>query len=115
MSDADTTRELGPETLELVAERFKVLGESTRLRILDALREGEKTVGQLVEEVGSSQANVSKHLGILHRHQLVERRKEGVHSYYSISDPGIFQLCNLVCEGIEEGLDARREALDSSG
>lgn len=115
MNDGDAAREMGPETLEMVAERFKVLGEPTRLRILDALRQGEKTVGELVEEVGTSQANVSKHLGILHRHQLVGRRKEGVHSYYSISDPGIFRLCDLVCEGIEEGLDARREALDSSG
>jgi DNA-binding transcriptional ArsR family regulator len=108
------TRSYSDEALDLVAARFKVLSEPTRLRILDVLRSGEKSVGALVEAVGTSQANVSKHLGILHRHHMVGRRKEGVHSYYRIDDEAIFELCDLVCDAIAEELDTRRRALETS-
>jgi len=108
---ATPERSFTRESLEMVAERFKVLGEPTRLRILDALREGEKTVSALVEELGTSQANVSKHLGILRRHRMVSRRKEGVRSHYAISDPLIFQLCDLVCDRLETEFRTQREAL----
>ncbi|HKK08362.1 MAG TPA: metalloregulator ArsR/SmtB family transcription factor [Gemmatimonadota bacterium] len=99
------------QTLELVAARFKVLAEPTRLRILDALREGPRTVGGLVEELDTGQANVSKHLAVLRRHHLVTRRKEGVRSFYSIAEPAVFELCDLVCDSLERELDARRRAL----
>jgi DNA-binding transcriptional ArsR family regulator len=107
-------RSYSDEALDLVAARFKVLSEPTRLRILDVLRSGEKSVGVLVEAVGTSQANVSKHLGILHRHHMVDRRKEGVHSYYRIDDEAIFELCDLVCDAIAAELDDRRRALEAS-
>jgi ArsR family transcriptional regulator len=114
MGEDSEERTFTPRTLEMVADRFKVLGEPTRLRLLDALREGERTVGELVDMVETSQANVSKHLGILRRHHMVRRRKEGVHTHYSIADPAIFDICDLVCAGIEERLDARREELGGS-
>lgn len=97
--------------LDLIAERFKVLSEPMRLRILNALREGEKTVSELVEETGSGQANVSKHLGLLYRFGMVSRRKEGLNVYYEIADPVIFQLCDLVCSSMEADLEAQREVL----
>jgi ArsR family transcriptional regulator len=104
-------RPLTPETMEMLAARFKVLAEPMRLRILNALRDGEKTVSQLVEETGAGQANISKHLGLLYRYRMVARRKEGLNVYYRISDPTIFELCELVCQSLEAELEARRRAL----
>jgi len=104
-------RSFSDETLEMVATRFKVLAEPTRLRILDALRDGPRTVGGLVEEIDAGQANVSKHLAVLRRHHLVARRKEGVRSFYSIAEPAVFELCDLVCDSLERELEARRRAL----
>lgn len=107
-------REFDDPTLELVAERFKTLSEPMRLAILNALRSGERSVSELVAETGGSQANVSKHLGILFGQGLVARRKEGVFAYYAIRDPSLFELCELVCRSIETGLERRRERLAGS-
>lgn len=112
---SSSDRSFGPRTLEMVAERFRVLGEPTRLRILDALRDGEKTVTELVERLETGQANVSGHLSVLRRHGMVRRRKDGVHALYAIDDPVVFRLCDLVCDGLESELAARREALEEGG
>lgn len=104
-------REFSDEALRMIAGRFRVLAEPMRLRILNALRESEQTVTKIVEATGAGQANVSKHLGLLRRHRIVERRKDGLHAYYRIADPAIFQLCELVCDALESELDVRRAAL----
>jgi DNA-binding transcriptional ArsR family regulator len=83
--------------VELIAERFRILGEPMRIRLLDALREEEATVQELQERTGASQQNVSKHLGVLLRAGVVARRKEGTFSVYSIADEAIFTLCEQVC------------------
>ena len=106
-----TPLRLTDETADMVAERFQALAEPMRLRILNALRRGERSVGELVGETGAGQANVSKHLQVLHRHGFVERRKAGVSSLYRIADPNVFQLCDLVCGGIRDQLDERRKLL----
>jgi len=94
-----------PEPLiELVAQRFRVLGEPMRIKLLDRLREGDATVGELQEALGASQQNVSKHLGILHAAGMVARTKDGNHSRYSISDPSVFELCDQVCGGVRRQL-----------
>ena len=80
-----------PEILSLIAERFKALAEPARLQILNALRTAEMTVTALVEETGFGQANVSKHLQLLHSLGFVTRRKDGLFVYYSIGDKRIFQ------------------------
>ncbi|MCC6224576.1 MAG: helix-turn-helix transcriptional regulator [Thermoleophilia bacterium] len=91
-----------PEPLvELVAQRFRVLAEPMRIRLLDLLRAGEASVQDLTGTLGSSQQNVSKHLGVLHQAGIVTRRKEGNHVFYSISDESVFSLCALVCGGLE--------------
>ncbi len=90
--------------VERIAERFRVLGEPMRIRLLDALREREATVVDLQDAIGASQQNVSKHLGMLLRAGIVARRKDGNHSVYSIADPVVFALCEEVCGGL------RREA-----
>ena len=90
-----------PERLiELVAERFRVLGEPMRIKILDRLRDGGATVTELGEFLGATQQNVSKHLGILHAAGIVSRVKEGTSTRYAISDPSVFDLCDQVCGGV---------------
>ena len=94
-----------PEPLiELVAQRFRVLGEPMRIKLLDRLREGEATVGELQQALGASQQNVSKHLGILHSAGMVSRTKQGNSVVYGISDPSVFELCDQVCGGVRRQL-----------
>jgi DNA-binding transcriptional ArsR family regulator len=93
--------------LELVARRFRTLGEPYRLRILQELEAGEKSVGELVTALDGNQPNVSKHLQILSNAGLVGRRREGTSIYYAISDPMVFKLCALVCSS--EAKKSQRE------
>ena len=96
------------ESLEFIAGRFKVLAEPMRLRILHALQPGELSVTQIIENTGASQANISKHLAVLTRAAMVSRRKEGLNAFYSISDPVIFKLCDLVCNELREKLRPKK-------
>jgi DNA-binding transcriptional ArsR family regulator len=91
--------------IDRIAERFRILGEPMRIRLLEALRDGESTVQALQEATGASQQNVSKHLGVLLRAGIVGRRKEGNFSVYSIADPIVFSLCEEVCGGMRRELD----------
>lgn len=93
------------EAFEGVAERFKILSEPMRLKLLYALMDGEKTVSELVEETGGLQANVSKHLGMLLDAGVVGRRKQGLNAYYRITDSSVYELCDLVCGSIQERLE----------
>jgi ArsR family transcriptional regulator len=101
--------DMTPELLALIAERFKALGEPARLRILQALRDGEKTVSDLMRETGLSQANTSKHLQLLHGLGYVARRKEGLYVLYRLADESVLHLCDLMCGRLEQQLDADRE------
>lgn len=100
-----------PELLGLIAERFKALAEPARLQILNALRAGEATVGELVEETDLGQANVSKHLQMLHGMGFVRRRKQGLHVYYALADQSVFQLCDVMCGRLEAEMKTRRKLL----
>ncbi|MEJ7872364.1 MAG: metalloregulator ArsR/SmtB family transcription factor [Rubrobacteraceae bacterium] len=97
---------LSGDALDMVAERFKILSEPMRLRLLYSLMDGEKSVTQLVEETGSLQANVSKHLGMMLDAGVVGRRKEGLRAYYRVADESIYELCDLVCGSIQDRLEA---------
>lgn len=88
---------MSDKMIELVARRFRLLGEPLRIRLLQQLQKGERTVGELVEALEGNQPNVSKHLSLLYDAGLVGRRREGTSIYYAISDPMIFKLCDLVC------------------
>jgi ArsR family transcriptional regulator len=100
---------------DLVAERFRALGEPTRIRILDALRQRERSVTDLVAATGASQANVSKHLALLLRLGFVSRRKEGNHTYYRVGDPDVFRLCELVCGGARARVQRQQKILRGAG
>lgn len=100
-----------PEALaDVIAQRFRVIGDPTRIRLLDLLRGGERSVGQLTDELQTSQQNASKHLGVLHQAGIVSRRKQGTTVLYAIADPTVFDLCEQVCGGLHAQL-AELEAL----
>ncbi|MFH1497401.1 MAG: metalloregulator ArsR/SmtB family transcription factor [Verrucomicrobiota bacterium] len=102
---------LDEAALQLVARRFAMLGEPMRLRILQALMAGELPVNTLVEATAGTQTNISRHLQTLAAAGLVERRKEGLQVFYSVADPSIFELCNLVCGGLRQSLKAQADRL----
>ena len=104
-------KSMSPELLTLVAERFKALADPARLRLLNALRPGEMTVGDLVESTELTQANVSKHLAHLHTLGYVRRRKEGLYVYYALADKEIFRLCDVMCGRIEAEMTERAKVL----
>ena len=87
-----------PDALvELIAQRFRVLSEPTRIKLLDALRDGPGTVTELQAATGASQQNVSKHLSMLVDAGLVRRVKDGNRAWFSIADETLFELCEQVC------------------
>lgn len=100
---------LTPAQLALVAERFKALGEPSRLEILHALRQGERTVSEILAATGLGQANVSKHLQLLFSAGFVDRRKDGVSTWYRLADKDVFRLCELMCGRMEKEAAARRK------
>lgn len=102
---------LTPDVLVLVAERFKALAEPARLHILARLRRGELTVTELVDQTALGQANVSKHLQLLHTLGFVSRRKDGLFVYYALADKGVFQLCDIMCGRLEVEMKARHRLL----
>jgi DNA-binding transcriptional ArsR family regulator len=97
---------LPDDLVELIADRFHALAEPTRIKLLDRLREGEATVQELTALIGTTQQNVSKHLGVLQRSRIVARRKEGNYAYYRILDDGVYALCDAVCGSLQRSLDA---------
>ena len=105
---------LSDPLVELIAQRFRVLGEPMRIKLLDSLRDGEATVQELQRATGASQQNVSKHLGLLLAAGLVSRTKEGTSSRYAIADPGVFELCEQVCGGLRRQITELEEILEGS-
>jgi ArsR family transcriptional regulator len=102
---------LTPELIELIAARFRALGEPTRLVILNALRGGEMSVSELIEETGLAQANLSRHLQLLHSLGFVERRREGLFVLYRLAGQDVFRLCDIMCGRLEKEADRRRRML----
>ena len=102
---------LTPEVIELVAQRFRALADPARLHILNCIRDGEMTVTGLVDETGLSQANVSKHLQLLHTLSFVKRRKEGLFTYYSLADRAVFTLCDIMCDRLGAEVTVRQRAM----
>jgi DNA-binding transcriptional ArsR family regulator len=101
-----------PETLfEPVAERLRLLADATRLRILNVLREGESSVVQIVEKVGASQPNVSRHLALLLRAGIVTRRPQGREVHYRVVDPFIDQICDAICGSLRAHVDRQAQRL----
>jgi DNA-binding transcriptional ArsR family regulator len=115
VSDSDALQHPIPDPLvELIAERFRVLAEPMRIKLLDRLRDGPATVSELVEESAASQQNVSKHLRVLLEAGFVSRTQNGNFARYAIVDEAVFRLCEEVCGSLRRQL-AELEALIESG
>ncbi|MHB1224875.1 MAG: ArsR/SmtB family transcription factor [Gemmatimonadaceae bacterium] len=99
--------DMPPALLRRVADRFRALAEPARLQLLQVLRGGELTVTDLVDATGLSQANVSKHLQLLHAASFVIRRKEGLYVFYSLADNDTVELCDIMCGRIEAEVRAQ--------
>lgn len=84
-------------TIDQVAEKFRALGEPARLGILQALKGGERSVGELETDTGLNQANLSRHLKVLATAGMVKRRKDGLFVYYELADVNVLRLCELMC------------------
>lgn len=98
-------RGLPIEALRDVAAYFQALSEPTRLQLLNFLRDGERSVGELAELCGCTAANVSRHLALLAKHGLVVRESRGTSVYYRIADKSVYALCDLVCGSIARQID----------
>ena len=92
--------DLPDAALTQVASYFQALSEPTRLRILNLLRVHERSVGELADLCGYSSANISRHLALLTQHGLVRRESRGNSAFFSIADPSVYALCDLVCSNI---------------
>ena len=103
-----------PELFGLLADRFKALSEPARLQILSALRAREMAVNELVDATGLGQANVSKHLQVLHTMGFVKRRRDGLFVFYALADRNVMKLCDLMCGRLESQLEGQQRVLGST-
>ena len=102
---------LTDDMLGEVARRFRLLGEPARLRLLQLLESGERTVNELAGQIQGNQANVSRHLTAMFEAGVLGRRRERNSVYYSIADPVVFRLCELVCNSTREQIRSKLSAL----
>ncbi|MEY2983574.1 MAG: hypothetical protein RLZZ568_191 [Cyanobacteriota bacterium] len=100
------------ELFRLVAEYFKVLSEASRLQILSCLRTGPMNVREITEATGLGQANLSKHLKVLTQAGILARQAKGVSVYYSICDPSIFDLCEVVCDRLGQRMKQQTKTVN---
>jgi ArsR family transcriptional regulator len=99
------------ELIPRVAERLKALADETRLRLLLRLRRGEANVTELSNELGVAQASISKHLSTLRQVGLIQVRREGVQAIYSVRDDKVFDMCEIVCDGVVRHLQQEHAAV----
>lgn len=109
--DECSISKLTPEALSLMADFFKVLSEVSRLQIVCSLKTGAKNVTEIIAETGLGQANVSKHLKMLTQAGVVAREQRGVCVYYRISNPFLFELCDLVCDALTMQVEQQSQQL----
>lgn len=100
-----------PVVIAAVAEYFKVLSEVSRLQILICLKSGPMNVMEIAEATGLGQANLSKHLKVLTQAGVLSRQPKGTSAFYKISDPMIFELCEIACNRISDRILQQAESL----
>ena len=105
---------LPDEVVELIARRLRVIADPTRIKILDRLRATEATVQELTDAVGSTQQNVSKHLGVLADAGIVARRREGSFTRYRVIDDSVYRLCEEICGSVARQLDGLQALLTAA-
>ncbi len=103
---------LPDDLVELIARRFRAVGEPMRIRVLDRLRDGEATVGELSDALDASPQNISKHLAVLADAGILGRRKDGTHVHYRIVDDGVLTLCEQICGSLQQQLKSLSALVD---
>ena len=93
------------EMFDKAADLFAVMSTPIRLRIISALCQGEKNVGQLLEDIGVAQPNMSQHLNILFRSGVLGKRRQGAQVFYRIADDTAARVCRAVCTQVAIGAD----------
>ena len=111
MTKVRTRRHATPALLDLIAERFRALGEPARLVILHVLERGERSVSELAVLTRLSQGNLSKHLKQLHALGFLKRRREGAFVYYSLADANVLALCEIMCDRLEADVEAAQDLI----
>ena len=106
---------LPDDLAELIARRLRVIGEPTRIKLLDHLRDGEQSVNDLAAALGAGQQNVSKHLAVLADAGILARRKDRNHVYYRIVDEGVLGLCEQVCGALQQQLQTLAALVTTGG
>jgi ArsR family transcriptional regulator len=104
-----------PQLLPKVVERLRALADESRIRLLLRLKQGECNVNTLVEAVGVGQASVSKHLAVLKQVGLVDVRRAGNQMIYRVRDESVFDMCNLICDGVVRHLRQEQALLEVAG
>ncbi len=102
---------LSDEALEDIANMLKGLSEKSRLKIMQSLHDGEKTVSSIVKETGYQQANISKHLSMLHKAGLVKSRREGNNVFYRITNPSVNKICESICDSYAKLISRKYKSL----
>ena len=111
---AKKKKSMSDAQIEEAARLFAILSEPSRLKLLRALMREALTVSQLMAATSMKQGNVSKHLGMLLEARFVAKEREGNFARYSIADPNLFTLCELMCGRIEQEATLRFAALSGS-
>ncbi|KXB05718.1 hypothetical protein AKJ50_00015 [candidate division MSBL1 archaeon SCGC-AAA382A13] len=111
MSEKETKN--NEELYQIHADLCQMLSNPTRLKILEKLKDEEKTVSELVSEIGVRQANLSQHLAELRKRNLVKNRREGANIYYSVAHPKIVKACNLIREVVFEQLSENQKLIEN--
>lgn len=93
------------------ADFFRVIGHPARVRILELLREGELSVGELQAALGLDSSGTSQHLGVLRRQGVLESRRAGTNVFYRVRDPRVFQLLEVARQIITSSLEATQALL----
>jgi DNA-binding transcriptional ArsR family regulator len=106
--DKDIGQEQMNGLFEEVSQYFSLLSEPTRLKILHALCNGERPVGEIVLQIESTQANISRQLNMLYRFGILARRKEGTQVYYRVEDQSTIDLCRMVCGKMGDKIESKR-------
>lgn len=97
---------------ELQSEVCKTLASPKRLEILNALKDGEKTVTDLVDILGVPKANVSQHLAVMRHRGILRTRRDGVNIYYTVANPKVIQACILMREVLTEQMQEKSKLID---
>lgn len=112
MTEGRQPRKPQPPVYQAKAEMFRILGHPARIRTLELLRDGERTVGDLQNALGLDSSGTSQHLGVLRKNGMLESRREGTNVYYRVKDPRTFQLLEVARQILTTNLAESQQLLD---